>query len=90
MTSIVRGITGGKTSEQKRAEREAAESRRRANEAQAQQEAVQKRLTLKEGEREQELERQQASQRRAVAARRSGRSGLKFKGPVGLKDTLGG
>lgn len=55
------------------------------------QEAQQKRARLREDERETELSRQEALQRRAVAARRRGGAGLAYSGPVSdLKTTLGG
>lgn len=64
---------------------------RRQKELQDQQEATQARLRQKEDERQTDLSSQDAAQRRAIRARRAGRSSLRFTPSAGdLKDKLGG
>ena len=87
--TLITGDDSGKKA-QRRAEEQARAAELRAKQAQDQQEAVQKRELLKAGEREAELEKTKAAQRRAVVARRGGRSALAFNGPVtNLKSKLG-
>lgn len=83
MSGIVNMITGKNPDAKKAAARQA--------ELQKAQEAAQARVQIREDNREADLSKQDAAQRRAIAARRKGGGGLAFTGSnSGLKDTLGG
>jgi len=90
MGGLVSMVTGKGN---KAAERAAAEARRKQEESLKKQEAVQARQRQDADKREEELSAQEAAQRRAIRARRSGAAGLQYGGPITsstLKDKLGG
>lgn len=93
MSSIVKAIksfvSGPKVD--KRAQAEAEAARKKQSQLLKQQEASNLRLQQQEDERAAELSADVAAQRRAINARRRGRSSLSFQGAsTGLKTTLGG
>lgn len=93
MSKLTSIFTGGGEQEKaaKRAEAAQAEALRKAEETRVAQEAATARLRVQEDNREADLDKKAASQRRATVASRRGRSGLQFTGSnAGLKTTFGG
>jgi hypothetical protein len=76
---------------QKEAARQAEKARKQQERLLAAQQAQQLRDQQKADDQEADIDGDLAAQRRAVAARRRGKSALEYVGPtVGLKDKLGG